>query len=69
MPKTPANNNKPWTSSDINKLKELVNGNTPTGIIAHKLERTVGAIYNKASAIDLSMHPTNQSPYNRKKEK
>jgi len=69
MAKTPSNNNKPWTSADIKELKQLVKGNTPTGLIANELGRTVGAIYNKTSEIDLSLHPTNQSPYNRQEKK
>jgi len=69
MAKTPRNNNKPWTAADIKELKQLVKGNTPTGLTAYELERTKGAIYNKASELDLSLHPTNKSPYNRQKEK
>lgn len=69
MAKIPSNNNKPWTSAEIKELKQLVKGNTPTGLIAYELGRTESAIYNKASEIDLSLHPTNQSPYNRQEKK
>lgn len=68
MAKTPPNNGKPWTEADNKKLAKLVKGNTPTGLIAHELGRTEGAIYAHASEIDLSLKPVNQSPYNRQKK-
>jgi hypothetical protein len=67
MAKNLENANKEWTEKDIAKLKDLVNGNTPTGLIAYELKRTKSAIYSKASDENISLHPTNKSPYNRKK--
>ncbi len=68
MAKTPKNSGKPWTANDLATLQKLVNGNTPTGLIAYKLGRTEDAVYNKASSEEISLKPTNQSPYNRRKK-
>lgn len=64
----PKNSGKTWNASDVSTLKKLVKGNTPTGLIAHKLGRSKEAVYTKASALDISVKPTNQSPYNRRKK-
>ena len=61
------NGGNQWTPSDESKLKKLAKGNTPTRLIAHKLGRTEGAIYAKANSLNVSLKPTNQSPYNRSK--
>jgi hypothetical protein len=68
MAKTPSNSGKEWTQKDINVLKKLVKQNTPTGLIAYELERSKVAIYQKASEENISLKPTNQSPYNRRKK-
>lgn len=60
-------NGKRWTGTDLQQLKGLAAGNTPTGLIAHKLQRTPDAIQAKAAEIGLSLKPVNQSPYNRRK--
>ena len=65
--KKPSNAGKAWTVSDVAKLQQLVRGNTPTRVIAMKLQRTTDAIYSKAEDLDISLKPTNQSPYNRQK--
>ena len=65
--KKPANAGKAWTTSDVAKLRQLAKGNTPTRVMALKLQRTTEAIYSKAEDLDLSLKPTNQSPYNRHK--
>ncbi len=62
----PANHGSPWTSKDVTKLQQLADGNTPTRLIALKLERTEGAIRSKASEENVSLAPPNQSPYNRR---
>jgi hypothetical protein len=67
MAKKPPNQGKPWTKSDVRTLEKLADGNTPTRIIGLKMGRTPEAIYSKASAEDISLHPTNQSPYGTKK--
>lgn len=61
------NSGKPWTSQEVNKLEKLAKGNTPTRIIALDLGRTPSAVQSKASTEGISLKPTNQSPYNRKK--
>lgn len=66
MAKYNRNSGKSWTSQDVSKLRELAKDNTPTRVIGLKLGRTEDAIYSKASDEDISLDPTNQSPYNRK---
>jgi len=69
MAKTPPNSGKPWTPADNAKLTQLANGNTPTGLIAYHLGRSEDAIYSHANDINVSLKPTNQSPYNRQDKK
>ncbi|MEI2767984.1 MAG: hypothetical protein V9E86_05660 [Nitrosomonas sp.] len=66
MAKKPENHGKSWTSQDELLLKQLAKANTPTRIIGLKLERTEDSIRAKAKDIDVSLKPTNQSPYNRR---
>lgn len=63
----PKNNGKQWTSTELNDLRQLANGNTPTRVIALKLHRTPAAVQSKATTERISLKPTNQSPYNRRK--
>ena len=44
----PSNHGKKWTPVEVQKLKELAKGNTPTRVIALKLHRTPLAIESKA---------------------
>jgi len=44
----PKNHGKQWTKPEVKHLKELSNGNTPTGLIAYELGRTEDSIRNKA---------------------
>jgi hypothetical protein len=67
MAKQPPNHGKPWTEKEIKQLKVEVKQNTPTRVIALKHQRTETAIYGKASEESISLSPTNQSPYNRRK--
>jgi len=67
MSKSTRNSGKPWSSSDKSNLKSLANQNTPTRVIGIKLGRTPEAVQTKASDLGISLKPTNQSPYNRKK--
>lgn len=62
------NSGKEWSSADLKKLEKLADGNTPTGLIAYHLKRSESAIYSKASEQNISLHPTNKSPYNRRKK-
>lgn len=68
MPKTPPNQGKLWTTQDEAELRKLADGNTPTGLIANKLGRSEDSVRAKASDLDLSLKPTNQSPYNRRQK-
>lgn len=68
MAKEPKNHGKAWTSADVKQLKQLVKENTPTRVMGLKLGRTPDAIQQKASQEDISLKPTNQSPYNRRKK-
>jgi hypothetical protein len=65
--KKPANAGKHWTGEDISKLRQLARENTPTRVMGLKLNRTAEAVRGKANDIGLSLKPTNQSPYNRRK--
>lgn len=67
MPYYTRNNGKEWTSSEVSKLKDLAKQNTPTRVIGLQLGRTENSIRSKASSESVSLKPTNQSPYNRKK--
>jgi len=62
------NNGKPWTKQDLVRLKSMAQQNTPTRVIGFKLGRTEDSIYAKASTENISLKPTNQSPYNRSKK-
>jgi hypothetical protein len=67
MAKQPANHGKSWSPAEVKQLNELAQGNTPTRVIGLKLGRTPDAVQGKASSEGISLKPTNQSPYNRKK--
>ena len=68
MSKKPANQGKPWTPAEVRQLEKLADQNTPTRVIGLKLGRSENAVRSKASEEDISLRPTNQSPYNRQKE-
>jgi len=65
--KTPSNHNKSWTPPQEKQLKQLAKGNTPTPLIAYKMQRTEDAVRAKAHELDISLKPTNKPPYNRRK--
>lgn len=67
LPKYIKNSGKQWTSSEEKQLKSLAKDNTPTRVIGLKLGRPVGGVQAKAQELKVSLKPTNQSPYNRKK--
>lgn len=56
-----------WTDADVVRLKTLAEGNTPTRVVALKLQRTTASVQSKASDVGVSLKPVNQSPYNRRK--
>ena len=67
MSKTPPNSGKAWTQDQVKNLQKLADQNTPTRVIGLKLGRTESAVQSKASETKISLKPTNQSPYNRRK--
>lgn len=67
-PKYKRNSGKEWTRENIAELRKLADKNTPTGVISLKIGRTENAIYNKASEKNISLDPTNKSPYNRRRK-
>jgi len=66
MAKTPKNHGKPITPADVKQVKELAKQNTPTRIIALKTGRTENSVRGIAAENNISLKPTNQSPYNRR---
>jgi len=68
MSKSTRNTGKSWSNSEKKELKTLAKENTPTRVIGLKLGRTPDAIYSAASKFGVSLKPTNQSPYNRRKK-
>ena len=67
MSKSTRNSGTPWARQDVANLRNLANQNTPTRVIGLKLGRTEDAIRAKASQENVSLKPTNQAPYNRRK--
>lgn len=61
------NKNKQWSKNELASLEKMVKENTPTRVIAMHLGRTVPGIQAKAQQTGMSLKPTNQSPYNRRK--
>ena len=68
MSKSTRNTGKTWTPTEVKQLAKLAGENTPTRVIGLKLGRTPDAVYTKASAENIPLKPTNQSPYNRGKK-
>jgi hypothetical protein len=67
MAKGTSNHGTQWTSNDVSELQHLANQNTPTRVIGIKMGRTPDSVAQKASEERISLKPTNQSPYNRRK--
>jgi hypothetical protein len=63
MAKYNRNSGKPWTLQEVRQLRELAGDNTPTRVIGLKLGRTEDAVRTRASDENISLKPTNQSPY------
>lgn len=68
MPNSTRNSGKPWTDAQVQQLQNLAARNTPTRVIGLKLGRTPDAVASKASEQGISLKPTNQSPYSRRRE-
>ena len=67
MPKYTRNAGTHWTPAQEKTLKSLAQKNTPTRVIGLKLGRPAGGVQKKASELGVSLKPTNQAPYNRRK--
>jgi hypothetical protein len=46
---------RPWTKDDVRTLKALVREKTKTTVIARKLKRSVGATYQKARGLGVTL--------------
>lgn len=68
MAKAPKNHGKDWKTADVRELRKLAAGNTLTRVIGLKLGRTEDAVKSKAGDENVSLKPTNQSPYNKRKK-
>ena len=66
LPKYIRNLGKPWTSQEIQALRNLARKNTPTRVIGLILGRTEESIRTKAHEFGMSLKPVNQTPYNRR---
>lgn len=67
MTKKPANHGKPITPQVVQQIKQLAKENTPTRVIGLKTGRTENSVRGIAAEHNISLKPTNQSPYNRQK--
>jgi hypothetical protein len=67
MAKTPPRQNQQWTRNDVGQLRDLARQNTPTRVMGLKLGRSEDAVRSKASDENISLKPTNQSPYGTRK--
>jgi hypothetical protein len=67
MSKSTRNSGTRWTPQQDAQLRSLAAGNTPTRVIGLKSGRTPGAIYSRASSLGVSLSPTNQRPYGRRR--
>lgn len=67
MSKSTRNTGKPWTPANNTQLRHLAAQNTPTRVIGLLMGRTENAVRSQASEQGVSLKPTNQLPYNRKK--
>lgn len=64
----PKNHGKPWTDAELQKLRELAQGNTPMRVIGLKTGRTPAAVQQKASSENNSLKPINQRLHGTKKK-
>jgi hypothetical protein len=46
---------RPWTKEDIRMLKAFAREKTKTSVIARKLKRSVGATYQKARVLSVTL--------------
>jgi hypothetical protein len=67
MPKYTRNSGSDWTRTEVKQLRQEARENTPTRVIGLHLGRSENAVRTRASQEGISLKPTNQSPYNRRK--
>lgn len=67
MAKKPANHGKPITRQVVAQVRSLAAQNTPTRVIGIKVQRTEASVRAIAAENNISLKPTNQSPYNRRR--
>jgi hypothetical protein len=67
MPKYTRNSGNPWKAPEVKQLRQEAKQNTPTRVIGLLHGRTEAAIRTKAGNEGISLKPTNQSPYNKRK--
>ena len=65
MAKQPSNHGKPITLAVVSQVRQLAAQNTPTRVIGLKTGRTESSVRGIAADNNISLKPTNQSPYNR----
>lgn len=63
MAKYDAKTGQSWTEDELNQLRDLAKGNTPTRVIGLKLQRSESSVRSKAQREGVSLAPSNQSPY------
>ncbi len=63
MAKYLRNSGRSWSASEGATLRRLAAQNTPTRVIGLQMGRSEAAVRTKASELNVSLKPTNQSPY------
>jgi hypothetical protein len=53
---------RPWTKDDVRTLKTLAREKTKTTVIARKLKRGVGATYQKATRLGVTLGTRRKKP-------
>jgi hypothetical protein len=66
MSKKPPNAGNKWAPQEVKQLERLAAQNTPTRVIGLKLGRTEESVRSKAQDENISLKPTNQSPYGKR---
>lgn len=68
MVRKPSNAGATWTPKDDRQLRTEAAGNTPTRVIGLHMGRTEASVRTRASTLNVSLKPTNQSPYGTSKK-
>ena len=63
MSKKPSNHGKPITPAVVQQVRREAAGNTPTRVIGLHVGRTEASVRAIAQENNISLKPTNQSPY------